>query len=116
MGNSISNKIFDHLDLDDSTDLDSTNDIDTIIDLDISDNDNNDVDIDKYKKIKTNLDNKSFLDGKFFLDIKSNLQNIVEQLAKCECKCYYCHEPMLILYEHVRENKQWTVDRVDNDI
>jgi hypothetical protein len=78
MGNSNSNKIFDHQDFDDSTDLDSTNDINTIIDLDISDNDNNDVDIDKYKKIKTNLDNKSFLDGKFFLDIKSNLQNIVE--------------------------------------
>jgi hypothetical protein len=45
-----------------------------------------------------------------------NLQNIVEELVKCECKCYYCHDPMLILYEHVRENKQWSVDRVDNDI
>lgn len=45
-----------------------------------------------------------------------NLQNIIQELAICECKCYYCHEPMLLLYEHVRENKQWTVDRIDNDI
>ena len=54
---------------------------------------------------------------KVFEPIKMiTLQNIIEELVKIECKCYYCHEPMLILYEHVRENKQWTVDRIDNDI
>ena len=107
MGNSNSNKIIDHLDLDDSTDLDSTNDIDTIVDLDISDNDNNDVDIDidKYKKIKINLDNKLFLDGKFFLDIKSNLQNIVESNEDNE-KIY-----KLIVEEKINNTSEYEIKK-----
>lgn len=52
----------------------------------------------------------------FDKDKMIDLQNIIEQLVNNDSKCYYCHEPMFILYEHVRENKQWTVDRVDNDI
>ena len=30
--------------------------------------------------------------------------------------CYYCNSKMNILYENVRESKQWTVDRINNDL
>ena len=30
-------------------------------------------------------------------------------------KCYYCNCKMSLLYEYVREEKQWTVDRIDNN-
>ena len=31
-----------------------------------------------------------------------------------DLKCYYCNNPVLVLYEYVREPKQWTVERIDN--
>jgi aspartate carbamoyltransferase regulatory subunit len=45
-----------------------------------------------------------------------NLKHIIESLISCELKCYYCNHEMSLLYEVVRELKQWTVDRVDNDL
>ena len=29
--------------------------------------------------------------------------------------CYYCKERVQIMYEFVREPKQWTLERLDND-
>ena len=45
-----------------------------------------------------------------------NLKNIIDSLISCEMKCYYCKSDVLLLYEIVREHKQWTVDRIDNDL
>jgi hypothetical protein len=45
-----------------------------------------------------------------------NLKHIIESLIACELKCYYCSNEMSLLYEVVREHKQWTVDRIDNDL
>ena len=45
-----------------------------------------------------------------------NLKHIIESLILCSLKCYYCNNEMSLLYEVVREHKQWTVDRVDNDL
>ncbi len=36
-------------------------------------------------------------------------------LKESKMECCYCHEPMNMLYEHVREPKQWSLDRIDND-
>jgi hypothetical protein len=44
------------------------------------------------------------------------LPSILDSLTECAFKCYYCKEEMLVLYEMVREGKQWTVDRVNNDL
>jgi hypothetical protein len=41
---------------------------------------------------------------------------IIDKMRETELKCYYCNVEMMILYETVREAKQWTVDRIDNDI
>ena len=43
------------------------------------------------------------------------LKDIIEKMIACEMKCYYCFDPMFLLYEKVRESKQWSVDRLDND-
>ena len=32
----------------------------------------------------------------------------------CKNKCYYCKENVNVLYEIVREPKQWTLERLDN--
>ena len=45
-----------------------------------------------------------------------NLKCIIDKLIETEIKCYYCKEKMFILYENVREPKQWSVDRINNDL
>lgn len=45
-----------------------------------------------------------------------NIDYIIELLQKCENICYYCREPVKVLYENVRESKQWTLERIDNSI
>jgi hypothetical protein len=45
-----------------------------------------------------------------------NYENILSILLETQCKCFYCKEEVFILYEKVREEKQWTLDRIDNDL
>ena len=45
-----------------------------------------------------------------------NLKCIIDKLIETEIKCYYCNCEMYVLYENVRESKQWTVDRINNDL
>ena len=44
------------------------------------------------------------------------LPHIINSLLDCNMKCYYCSGDMFVLYETVREFKQWTVDRINNDL
>jgi hypothetical protein len=43
-------------------------------------------------------------------------EEVVRLLNNCEMKCDYCSEEVYILYERVREMKQWSLDRINNDI
>jgi hypothetical protein len=40
---------------------------------------------------------------------------VLRKLDESNLQCYYCHEQINILYENVREPKQWTFDRIDNE-
>jgi hypothetical protein len=44
------------------------------------------------------------------------LTSIINKMCDCELKCYYCLSEMNVLYDISRESKQWTVDRIDNDL
>ena len=41
---------------------------------------------------------------------------IINKMIDTELKCYYCKEEMLVLYEYIREPRQWTIDRDNNDL
>lgn len=41
---------------------------------------------------------------------------IIQLLIQYEMKCQYCHETCLLLYEKVRDPKQWSLDRLDNEL
>ena len=56
-------------------------------------------------------------------DIKKNyhesdnlitIDNVIEKLVCCKLKCYYCNEKIYIIFEKVRDNVQWTLDRLNN--
>ena len=40
----------------------------------------------------------------------------MELLKTHNLKCCYCSDNIYILYERVREMKQWSLDRINNDI
>ena len=43
-------------------------------------------------------------------------EEVINLLVECELKCKYCSQEVYILYEIVREMKQWSLDRINNDI
>jgi len=55
---------------------------------------------------KSRYDNSQFI----------SLEKVIAKMHNCKMNCYYCTSKMNILYEIVRENRQWTLDRLDNDI
>lgn len=57
-------------------------------------------DIDKKK-----LDETQIIDSNYIIDL----------LFTCKHKCYYCNQLVQLFYEYVREPRQWTLDRIDND-
>jgi len=56
--------------------------------------------------------NKKMLDNEQFI----NFNCVISKMIECELKCRYCKCEMSILYDITREMKQWSVDRVDNDM
>lgn len=44
-----------------------------------------------------------------------NTDDVIKLMIDCKNMCFYCKEPVQVLYEQVREPKQWSLDRLDND-
>ena len=42
--------------------------------------------------------------------------DVIEKLVTCKLKCYYCINPVHIIYKDLKQPNQWTLDRIDNDI
>ena len=53
---------------------------------------------------------KNIFDSTLFLSLK----DILDKIIKEKMKCFYCYCEMYVLYEIVRESKQWSVDRINN--
>ena len=43
-----------------------------------------------------------------------NLQDVLHLFKTSEMTCYYCKEKTQLMYEYVREPKQWTLERMNN--
>jgi hypothetical protein len=55
---------------------------------------------------------KGVLNKDAFIEFK----NLLDKMIEIDMECYYCKDKMCLLYEMSREQKQWTVDRIDNDL
>jgi hypothetical protein len=80
---------------------------------------------DRIQHIQKIIENqiKTKIHGYHQQDMKKNLYDtekfitfpkVIELLHSCKNTCYYCREPVLVLYELVRDNKQWSVERRNN--
>lgn len=41
---------------------------------------------------------------------------VIDILKSTLCLCYYCKNQMLLFYENKNDKKQWTLDRINNDV
>jgi hypothetical protein len=57
-------------------------------------------------KIKKHFDETCFL----------TFESVIKKMLECELKCRYCKNEMNVLYDISREMKQWSVDRINNDL
>lgn len=53
---------------------------------------------------------KSLYDEPLFI----NMDQVLDLMIKCQNRCFYCKETVNVLYENVREPRQWTLERIDN--
>jgi hypothetical protein len=70
------------------------------------------------KEIKNKLNNYKQQDSlkKVFSEPQFvPLDYVINLLDSSALKCHYCSQNIYILYEIVREQMQWTLDRIDND-
>ena len=74
------------------------------------------------KNVKKSIEKK--IKGYENQDIKKDKLNkkklikyddLLEILVISKLKCYYCKCYCLLMYDNVREKKQWTLDRLDNE-
>jgi len=59
--------------------------------------------------------NQDKLKQKLCLEKFITLQDVIQLLKSSQRICYYCKEETQLLYENVREPKQWTLERLNND-
>jgi hypothetical protein len=44
------------------------------------------------------------------------LSQLIHKLIECKLKCYYCNKDLVILYNKKKEQHQWTLERLNNNI
>ncbi len=65
-------------------------------------------------KIKLNSYKQQDKKKNYELNNLITLDNIIEKLVCSKLKCYYCQKKVLIFFDKVRDNNQWTLDRLNN--
>ena len=79
-----------------------------------------DLDFPEYNDIKSLINKK--INGYKQQDIKKKrevLHNIgfddtIEKLLACKLTCFYCSAPVFIMYDYIRQEDQWSLERINN--
>jgi hypothetical protein len=79
-------------------------------------NDNNEEFEREIKKKLQSYKSQDKQKHKFDNDQMITYKEIIKKLYDCKLKCYYCNENVYLLYKMVREMKQWSLDRINNDL
>lgn len=59
---------------------------------------------------------QDILKGKFLETEFVSFTDVIDLLNESKMRCHYCACETYLLYEIVRENKQWSLDRINNEI
>ena len=79
------------------------------------------VDKDNIKIYKSEIQNKinsyrsqDILKNIYLLEKFVDFQYVIQLLFESNLDCFYCKKKVLIVYENVREPRQWSLERIDN--
>jgi hypothetical protein len=53
---------------------------------------------------------------KFDTDQHITFDQLIQKLKDSNLQCYYCTKPMMLLYNRKREQQQWTLERINNNL
>jgi hypothetical protein len=70
-----------------------------------------------YQQIRNKLSGYRCQDidkGLFLPNQTMDVSGVVQKIETAKGLCFYCKSPVHILYDNVREPKQWTLERLDN--
>jgi hypothetical protein len=68
------------------------------------------------EKKRNSYKNQDIKKNKLDDDELIKTDELIEKLVVSKLKCCYCKEDVELIYENYRDNKQWTLDRINNDI
>lgn len=79
-----------------------------------------DIDFPEYSEIKSLINKK--INGYKQQDIKKEREiannikfdDTIEKLLSCKLSCYYCSKPVFIIYDYIRQDDQWSLERINN--
>jgi hypothetical protein len=75
------------------------------------------LEIMKLLKIKqSSYKSQDLRKNKYCAESFVSIANILSLLCESHLVCLYCSDPVSVLYEYAYDPKQWTLDRVDNEV
>lgn len=80
------------------------------------------IEIENKNKIIREIENKinnykhQDIDKNILSDNLINIDQTIEKLVSSKMKCFYCKKQIFLIYKFARDNLQWTLDRIDNNI
>jgi phosphomevalonate kinase len=81
-----------------------------------------DIEIENKNEIIREIENKinsykhQDIDKNILSDNLINIHETIEKLVCSKMKCFYCKKQIFLIYKFARDNLQWTLDRIDNNI
>ena len=81
-----------------------------------------DIEIENKNEIVREIENKinsykhQDIDKNILSDNLINIDQTIEKLVCSKMKCFYCKKQIFLIYKFARDNLQWTLDRIDNNI
>ena len=72
---------------------------------------------DFWREIKTKITsykNQDIKKKKYDENLFIKKEEVLEKLVSSKLKCYYCSKPVYIIYKYVRQDDQWTLERLNN--
>ena len=66
------------------------------------------------QQIRNKLSSYRSQDAPKFTIEHLDVSNVLQKLEEANGRCFYCNQIVWLLYDNVREPRQWTLERLDN--
>lgn len=76
----------------------------------------NDIVVKQIKQKITGYKGQDVKKGKFCTEKFIDFEFVINLFHTSLTNCFYCNEQVSILYENSCDPKQWTIERIDNDL